>query len=568
MTMLPTLAARCDRGGHGAWRAALGLVACLLAPSLASAAGPGAYTARRFDVNAKVLAGGNLDVTETITFDFQSGTFKKVWREIPAARTDGIEIIEAWMDGNPVTRGEGPGHVIVSGRNRVRVEWQFAPTGPSTHTFELRYIARGVAYRDGGRDVVRWRLLPAEHRYKIGASRSTIAGPVSPTDAPTVESRRVDGVSTSQSGNGIDVVATGIGANGWVIAEAHYPSGSLVTTRPGWQQRQLTAAALAPRWATAAAVLLVVGILILLMARQGYATPGFDVVDQTTTTEPPDALPAALAAALVGKGHASGFQSVATLVDLADRGVLTVRELPRKLGVRNYGLSQVPGKHDLDDHEAEALAIAFAGSGEDVAMSKARGRLARGARRFSNAVNGDLAERGLLDPSRKAVRDRLTVVSIVMLVAAGVGSVGVAALIPRYEGWPFLLPLALAICGIAGLVMAAATTSLSDAGLVQGARWRGFTRHLKDLADARDDAGAATVRSRWIVYGIALGLAHQWSRYLKKHPDAAPSWFVAATSGDAGGAFAAFVGSSAASSSSGGGAGGGGAAGGGGSGAG
>jgi hypothetical protein len=98
------------------------------------------------------------------------------------------------------------------------------------------------------------------------------------------------------------------------------------------------------------------------------------------------------------------------------------------------------------------------------------------------------------------------------------------------------------------------------------AQWRGFKRHLKSLAAARDDRGGAVVPTRWIVYGIAIGLAHQWSRYLKKHPDAAPPWFVPSP-GDSGGAFAAFVGSHAATSGSAGG-GGGAAAGGGGSGAG
>ena len=69
-----------------------------------------------------------------------------------------------------------------------------------------------------------------------------------------------------------------------------------------------------------------------------------------------------------------------------------------------------------------------------------------------------------------------------------------------------------------------------------------------------------------VVYGIALGLGYQWSRYLKKHPAAAPAWFVAAANEDPGGAFAAFVGSHAAGAGAGGG--GSGAAGGGGSGAG
>jgi Predicted membrane protein (DUF2207) len=504
-------------------------------------------------------------VTETIVFEFQSGTFKRVWREIPTSRTDGIEIVEASMDGQAMPPGEGPGHIVVSRRNRLRVEWQFPETGPSVHTFAVRYLARGLVYRDGDQDVVRFRLLPNEHGYAIDESRATIRAGARPSAAPIVESRRVGSVSNSQSGNEVTLVAKTIRRDGWVLAELRYPAASLVSTLPAWQGRTAAAEALAPRWQMSAAALFIAGFLGLLIARQGYDSPGVSRVDKTTSTEPPEALPAAIAAVLAANGRVSGLESVATLLDLADRGALTIHELPRKFGARQYALAQVPGKHDLADHEAMALTIAFADSGDEVTMTMARRRLMRGGRRFSAAVNSDLAARGLLDPSRKAVRDRLTAVSVVLLVAAGVGSAGVAALIPRFQGWPFLLPLALAVAGLIGLVMTAATTTLSDVGLMQSARWRGFKRYLKDVADARDGGTGSVVRSRWIVYGIALGLAHQWSRYLKKHPDRAPSWFIPGATDD-GGAFAAFVGSNAASTHAGGG--GGGAAGGGSSGAG
>jgi Predicted membrane protein (DUF2207) len=565
MTMHSTLAARRDRRGHRPLWTALLLTAVLLAPSAAAAAGPGNYKAQRFDVAAEV-AGGNLVVAETIVFEFQSGTFKRVWRDIPTTRTDRIDIVEASMDGEPLTRGEGPGHFVVSGSNRLRVEWQFAETGPSVHRFGLKYVARGVVYRDGDRDIVRWQLLPNEHRYQIDESRSTITAPIAPSEAPTSESRRVGGISRTLSGREVTLVATALRQDGWVMAEMRYPPGSLISSPPEWQLRHSTAAALAPRWEMGAVALFVAALLILFVIRQAYESPGFDRVEQATSTEPPEALPVALAAALAAKGRGAGFPSVATLLDLADRGALTIHELPRRFGVRNYAIAQVPGKHDLAEHEAEALTIAFADGGDAVPLSKARARLARGGRRFSQAVNSDLAERGLLDPSRKAVRDRLIVVSIAMLFAGGLGAIGVAALIPRYDGWPFMLPLAVVIAGIIGVVMAAATTPLSDTGLMQSARWRGFKRYLKDVAESRESSGGAALRSRWVVYGIALGLGYQWSRYLKKHPAAAPAWFVAAANEDAGGAFAAFVGSHAASASTG--AAGSGAAGGGGSGAG
>jgi hypothetical protein len=562
--MMTMLAAGGDRQGHAGWTRALLVVAIAL--GAAGQARAADYFARRFDVVAAVAESGDLRVTERIVFNFESGTFKRVWREIPAARTDGIDVVEALMDGSRFTPGDGPGHISVSGRSRVRVEWQFAPTGPSQHTFELRYVARGVVYRDGGRDVLRWRLLPAEHRYAIADSVSTIVLPIGPIEPTRLESRRVEAASAGPDREGIRITASGIGANGWVIADLRFEPGRIVTATPQWQQRQQYALAMAPKWGAAGAGIFLVGLVLVLTVRQGYSTPTVDVAP-TTLGSPPEPLPAGLAAVLAAKGRASGYSAVATLLDLADRGVLRIAELPRTFGVRNYEVSQVPGSHELDAHETEAIRIAFGGRGDPVSFSRARGRLARGARRFSAAVNTDLAARGLLDVDRKQARDRLTIVAVIMLLTGALACVAAAPFIPRFDGWPFLLPLALVAAGLIGIVMAASMTPLSDEGLLGAAAWRGFRRHLKAMAQNKD-ASPGSLDSRWIVYGIALGLAYQLSRFLRRHQGLAPDWFLAAAQ-DEGTAFAAFVGSHAvASGGSTGGGGGGGAAGGGGSGAG
>ena len=562
--MKTTLSTGRDREGHRTAAAALVVLALMAWPLTASAQRPGDYAASRFDVALNVVD-GDLQVTENITFDFLSGTFKRVWREIPTARTDGIQILQALMDGRPVPVGDGPGHITVSGRNRVKVEWQFDPVGASTHTFELQYRAKGVVFREGDRDVVRWRVLPSQHKYRIAASRTTVSASASPVDPPTLELRRVGTATQQATDGGVSILAADVQDNGWIIAEVRYAAGTLISSLPGWQQRHDRATALAPRWVAAAVTLLVGGILLLAALRQGYPRPSINT-EETTTTEIPERLPAALAAVLVAKGGNAGYQSVATLFDLADRGVLTVRELPRSLGVRSYELSQIPGAHDLEEHEREVLTIAFAGRTEDVSLSKARGRLARSARRFTAAVNRDLQARGYLDPARKAVRDRLLAGSVILLIGGAIGSIAMATLIPRFEGWPFLLPFALCAAGIIGIIMAVSTTPLSDIGLVQASRWRGFKRYLKSMVDTKRDPSAAFT-PRWIVYGIAVGLAAQWARYLTAHPGSAPGWFQAATR-DEGAAFAAFVGGQAATSGGGAGGSGGAAAGGGSSGAG
>jgi hypothetical protein len=529
--MANTLAARRDRRGH---------IVCVLLALLCArpaSAAPGQYKAIRFDV-AAAAARGDLDVTERMTFQFQTGTYTFVWRDIPAERTDGIEVLGAAMDDVALTAGAGPGHYSVSGRTHVRVEWRFAETGPSTHRFELHYLARGVVYRDGGRDVVRWRALPAEHRYRIDASRIRFepgAAEVLPLDA-----RHVASATAHEAADAVTVEAYGIAPNGSVTAELRYPAGGLIDTDPAWRSREAAARRFAPRWAIGGAAAFGAALLIVLVALRAYPAPA-TFPSEAPATEPPQALPAALASVLAAKGRASGYHPLGTLLDLADRGVLVVKETPGRIAGRRYELSQVSGTHDLAAHEEAALRVAFAHRGEDVPLARARARLARTSRQFAGAVNEDLLAHGWLDPDRTAARDRLRAVGLTLLFAGMLGCVAAAPLIPSYDAWPFFLPLGAIVSAIVGLVLGASLTPLSDEGLVEAARWRGFKRHLKWLA-LRDGDAAGAVPSRWIVYALSFGLGPSWARYLKRHPGIAPAWFVSGDGTDSA-AFAAFVGS-------------------------
>jgi hypothetical protein len=319
--MANTLAARRDRRGH---------IVCVLLALLCArpaSAAPGQYKAIRFDV-AAAAARGDLDVTERMTFQFQTGTYTFVWRDIPAERTDGIEVLGAAIDDVALTAGTGPGHYSVSGRTRIRVEWRFAETGPSTHRFELHYLARGVVYRDGGRDVVRWRALPAEHRYRIDASRIRFepgAAEVLPLDA-----RHVASATAHEAADAVTVEAFGIAPNGSVTAELRYPAGGLIDTDPAWRSREAAARRFAPRWAIGGAAAFGAALLIVLVALRAYPAPA-TFPSEAPATEPPQALPAALASVLAAKGRASGYRPLGTLLDLADRGVLVVKETPRRI---------------------------------------------------------------------------------------------------------------------------------------------------------------------------------------------------------------------------------------------
>ena len=140
------------------------LLASLLVPIAAvPAAAATSYTAERFDSHIRVLPGGVVEVVETVVFRFEGGPFKEVFRNIPTRSTDGIEIVEAEMDGRPLTFGKSTGQVEISRDSMVKVRWRFAPRQDSSNTFTLRYLVTGLVRRDAGSHVLECIALPPDH---------------------------------------------------------------------------------------------------------------------------------------------------------------------------------------------------------------------------------------------------------------------------------------------------------------------------------------------------------------------------------------------------------------------
>src|SRR5688572_20488695 len=209
-----------------------------LALVLAAPAAANEYRAERYDSRIEVLKGGDLRVTETIVFRFEEGTFKTVFRVIPTRRTDGIEFVSAAMDGTVLPQGTGPGHVSVKRKDGLRVDWFFAPVQPSTHTFELIYISRGIVRVQGDSDVVTALALPKEHKYVIDRSTIEVTLPAEPQSPPSVNARRVETSRTEIRPGQVLVSATNIGRNGWVELSIPLPLGSVLEAPPAWQQRR------------------------------------------------------------------------------------------------------------------------------------------------------------------------------------------------------------------------------------------------------------------------------------------------------------------------------------------
>ncbi len=506
------------------------LVAFLMAAAPAAAANK-TYSAERFDSRIRILPSGSIEVVETVVFRFE-GEFTHVFRELPTRRTEGIDIVSAQMDGQTLPFGKGPGQVEVRRQSKVRVEWRFAPRTDSTHTFVLTYVVNGVVQRQNGRDVLDWVALPAEHDYRIDQSEVLLELPTAPVVRPAVHTRRVAEMTLEPGSQRVQILASGISKNGWLSARLEFDEGAIIAAAPAWQQRQLAARALAPRWMIAAGLVFAVGLLLMVALRQRYDSPQGTGSSGGTVETPPDTLRPAVAGAVASHGGVALQHAMATLFALADRGAVTITEEPRKWGQRHFTLHRRQTNQPLAPEEVAVLNLAFRHKGKEesaVSLTQARGRVGGRLGDFKVAVKQELRALGMLDEERMLVRARYLGFSIGFVCLAALLIIPAIFLTGRYEGWPFLIAAAVAAVAVVGFIFYGTLTPLSNEGLRRSERWLGYQKHLKAVARERAHL-MSTSPAGLLPFAVALGLAGAWSKYLKKHPAGVPPWFRAARS--------------------------------------
>jgi hypothetical protein len=523
------------------------LVLCtFLLALLAGAADAKEYSADRFDSRIEVLRGGMLRVTESVRLRFVDGTFTQFTREIPRRMTDGIEIVSTSMDEGVLAAGVGPGLQIRDDPDEsgVRVTWRFEPISHGSHLFTLIYIVRGVVRQEAGVDLVAWRALPTKHAYAIDASTVEIQLPAAPLGKPEI--RTHNGIFTVDvEGSRVLITASAVRANGWVEAYVRAPLGSIISEPSKWQQRQMQIRGGSPMWIVVSIVVLVAGLSLLFGVRQGYDAPPRDVRAQSASGTLPEPLAPPIAGALLINGSSHLEHAMAALFALADRGEVTIEEQPRSFGQHNFVIRRSAVRRSLTPHDQRVLDIVF-GAGHaaesSVDLKKARGRLGRRLKEFSAAVHEEMTEMGLMDEGRADVRRRFLKLGIGSMLAGALAVAGAGIFfVDRFGPWPMLIPLALVIVGITGLICHVGHTPLSNDGVRRAESWRAFRGHLRDVARDRGAAPADDQLREWLPYAVAAGLATAWATHLKRHPRHAPRWFRALASQDSGSSFASLV---------------------------
>jgi hypothetical protein len=272
------------------------------------------------------------------------------------------------------------------------------------------------------------------------------------------------------------------------------------------------------------------------------------------------AFPPAFAARL-STGGSSAHAAMATLFDLARRGVVTIREGERgRFGARNYRIEAGNLSLRLDPFEEHVLRLALPGGEESrsAPFAKFASRLATGAGPFHETLGRHVTSLGLFDPERRDIRQRWIAWGVVaMLLGLAVAAAGGLLAAGAVNSGPPLAAILLAalagagvgafVAALAAIVFGSSMSPLSPRGAAAAAAFRALHRTLSGKARGNAPVAAGDFE-RWLPVAVAVGLGPRWvKRFRKEAESPLPGWFLAGDDGIAHLAFYDFVSHSAVS---------------------
>ena len=285
-----------------------------------------------------------------------------------------------------------------------------------------------------------------------------------------------------------------------------------------------------------AATILLAGIVWMLVFWNAHRRESVAGQVQARETAPPDALPVALAGALLSPGAGTTWShALATLLDLASRGLVRVEEVSGRgwAGSQEYMIHRVQSDAAVRLHERGLLDLLFKRKDEPMTSVKlsAAGRAAQvHLKVFQRPLGEELLASGLVCPERSLTKRALVRGGLVLIVVAALG-VAVAAVLARTFGpWPLLVPASVLAIGISVLIMASCFNVLTTAGRMRAARWASFFRFVSDAAGGRASIADPAWFESYLPYAAVRGRAAQWVKTFERsgRVTRAPAWFVAA----------------------------------------
>ncbi len=502
--------------------------------------------AKRYDVDITVLANGDMRIIERLEIVFTQGSFREGFAIIPTGRTEGLANIQVMADGvayQRATSGEQPGTFTVEDEgNQVAITWYFPYTSKSTHVYELHYTVKGGLryYPEYGE--VWWKAIPPEHAYSIRNATIRVRLPPGATilkneqtgaDYAGLTPAIAQSVITSDRLEAIFTTNRTIYENEEVEVRVRFTPGVVAGQAPAWQQafdRQ-------QEWETtykptlnlllglAGAVVALGGPLLVLGLWYVFGRDPSVGLMADEVSDLPANTPPGLAGALVDE-KADLQDILATLVDLARRGYLTITEEKGSslFAARDFSYRRTnKPADDLRPYEQLLLKELF-GNQTERRLSSLKDNFYVTLPRLQNALYKELVREGFFSTSPESIRTRYGCMGGAVLVLAIAGGIALTALLASYVDTMLCPFIGLGLTGIVLIIAGQYMPHKTRRGAEAAALWRAFKKYLTriekyNLPEARERF------DEFLPYAVAFGLERSLIKKFASVQAPMPTWY-------------------------------------------
>lgn len=487
----------------------------------------------RLDADITVQPNGDLQIAETNVIDFTSGSFSYGFRDIDMSRIADVTDISAEESGQQLET-----EVVNVEGNKLRIKYYFlTPASNEQRTFVLHYTVKGaVRYYEGG-DQVFWSVVYADRN---GFSVQNSTGTVRLPSGATATNAEAYGARADVKGlNESVVVATALDPipNGNIFeVRVQFPHGIISGSAPAWQQEfdqqreydEKTKPTVNLITLLAAALVAIGGpaLAVVLLNTKGR-DPNVGMVAEYLN-EPPAIAPG-LAGTLLDE-KADMQDVIATLIDLARRGVLTMAEQPASqmggLITTNNWVFSAGEKFDQPLKTFEKRLINGLGiSGGDKSLADLRNKFYPTVPKIQSDLYDALVQEGYYNHAPNATRASYSVLAVGILILA-FASFCVSTVLMAFTDFAICVPFGLGLTAIAFFIVASKMPARTRQGAEMAMRVAAFKRYMENIEKYTDLNASKDLFDKYLPFAIAFNLDRTWMSKFAKVDAPVPGWYV------------------------------------------
>ena len=491
-----------------------------------------------YDVDITVQPDGCFRVVETQELVFTVGTFRFGVRTIPTEFTSSIDAVQVSELGGQRYSRSSSGEPYTFDVNQtggdLNIRYNFPPTSDDSRTIVIEYtVCGGLLYYPGGDQLV-WQAVPSNGSFPIQNASVT----VHLSNGATITNYDATGPSGTatliDNNQGVRFVADEPirpGSSNFAV-RVQWPSGIVAGQPAEWQaamDRRDQVEPIANLGVLALTIFVLVGgslLLYLLWYSKGRDAPVKLPADWIA--EPPGDLPAGMVGTLVDE-RADTKDVMATLVDLARRGVLAIQE-ESKAGLFGIGSTQEFTYHlenaNLPMRPYEKLLVDKLFDGEQSKkLSELRDKFYVHMGQLQKGLYQAVVDEGYFPSSPERVRTTYAGLGVAALSLAFVVGCLATLFLAEWSAFALCLPVAFAVPAIGLIVLARYMPRKSANGAEEAAKWLAFKRYMENIEQYTKVEEVQQIFDRFLPYAVAFGLEKSWIAKFARVDTPPPPWY-------------------------------------------